>query len=280
MSKLTMTLGTLALLLSSRSAEAFVMKVAANGQPVHWAQPTVTFVVDPSIEQAVPGGAAAVSTALSAWSSVSGGPEIVVTAGPGGGKVAVDGQNTVLFAPDGYPPAGAALAITVVNYDEQSGEIIDTDIVVNGGAHQFAVLSEGAFDPGAIPVLCEGATATIERSFAVFDLVHVLSHETGHALGLGDVAQSGEVMYAYSTPGDASYRAPASDDLAGVEALYMAQQPKGGCGGGSASGGATASTSVAWWKIQNPGWAAAAILPMAGLWWGRRRRPRGARKGS
>jgi hypothetical protein len=275
MSRLTMTLGMLVLLFSSRSAGAFVLKVASNGQPVHWAQPTVTFVVDPSIEKAVPGGAAAVSAALSAWSSVSGGPEILVTTGPGGGKVAVDGQNTVLFAPHGYSPAGAALAITVVNYDEQSGEIIDTDIVVNG-THQFAVLREGADDPSATPVLCEGATSGIAGARAIFDLVHVVSHETGHALGLGDVVTSGAVMYEYSTPGDASYRAPTSDDLAGVEALYMTPQQKGGCGGGGGGGGA----GVSWWKLQNQGWAAAAIFPVAGLCWGRRRRPRAARKGS
>ena len=274
MPKLTMTLGMLALLFSSRSADAFVLKLAANGQPVHWAQPTVTFVVDPTIEANVPGGAAAVSKALSAWSAVSNGPEILVTMGPPGGKVAVDGQNTVLFAQHGYPPAGAALAVTMVNYDEQSGEIIDTDIVVNG-AHDFAVLPDGAVDPEAVPVLVEGPTAvsaTSYRAHLIFDLEHVLAHETGHALGLGDVAEAGEVMYAYSTPGNAAYRAPASDDLAGVEALYTVPEQKGGCGGSSSGG------SVAWSSVRNTGLIAAALFPAGGLWWAIRRRARRVRR--
>jgi hypothetical protein len=274
MSKLTMTLATLALLFSSRSADAFVLKLAANGQPVHWAQPTVTLVVDPTIEANVPGGAAAASRALSAWSALSNGPEILVTMGPPGGKVAVDGQNTVLFAQNGYPPAGAALAVTLVNYDEQSGEIIDTDIVVNG-THAFAVLPDGAVDPEAVPVLVEGPTAVVATAYLahmVFDLEHVLAHETGHALGLGDVAEAGEVMYAYSTPGDAAYRAPASDDLAGVEALYTVPEQKGGCGGSTSSG------AVSFWRVENTGWAAAAVFPAAGLWWGLRRRARRVRR--
>jgi hypothetical protein len=269
MPKLTMTLGMLAVLLSSRSANAFVSKVAANGQPVHWSTPTVTFVVDPSIEEEVPGGAAAVSQALMAWSAVSGGPQIIVIPGPKGGEAAVDGQNTVLFARGGYAPAGAALAVTLVNYDEQSGEIIDTDIVVNG-EYDFAVLPEGAVDPYATPVLVEGPTVATSSEhghhdqLGVFDLVHVLSHETGHALGLGDMAVAGEVMYAYSTPGNAGYRVPASDDLAGVDAIYTEPQAKTGCGG--------SSSSVATSEAGNTAWFAVLLFPAAGLWWVRRRR--------
>ena len=39
---------------------------------------------------------------------------------------------TVRYAPDGFPLAGIALGITVVSYDE-SGTIVDADIVLNGG---------------------------------------------------------------------------------------------------------------------------------------------------
>jgi hypothetical protein len=260
-------------LLSSHSANAFEVKKAENGASVRWAATTVTFVIDPSIEKAVPGGSAAVAKALMSWSGVSGGPDIVVTNGPGGGKAALDGQNTVLFAPHGYGPAGPALAVTQVNYDPQTGEILDADIVVSGGAHAFAVLPEGAETPGAVPVLVEGASYGEGGGGAwehtPFDLQHVLTHEGGHALGLGDVSVPGEVMYAYSTPGSTAYRAPVADDLAGVSALYAGSPSaqKAGCGG----------ASVAASRAGDGGGWAAATLVAAGLAWGASRRRRTAR---
>ena len=44
--------------------------------------------------------------------------------------------------PDGYAPAGRALAITVLTYDNASGRILDADIIVNG-SYKFAVLRDG-----------------------------------------------------------------------------------------------------------------------------------------
>lgn len=202
MSKAWFSLVVLAVLLSSRSAGAFQLKQAAHGQTVHWGGPTMTFVVDPSVEAAVPGGAAAVASALAAWSGVSGAPTLVVTAGPGGGKAAVDGVNTVLLAPEGFAPAGAALAVTLVTFDDETGEILDADIVVNG-AYAFAVLAAGARSEGATPMPVEGATSIVATA-GTFDLFHVLAHETGHALGLGDTGDDNAVMYAYTTPGDAA----------------------------------------------------------------------------
>jgi Matrixin len=251
-------------LLSSGSASAFELKQAANGQTVHWGGPTMTFVVDPSIEAAVPGGAAAVASAMAGWSGQSGAPNLVLKAGPGGGKAAVDGVNTVLLAPDGFAPAGAALAVTVLTYDEQTGEILDADIVVNG-VYAFAVLAANAQSPGAAPMPLEGATS-ITAGAGTFDLFHVVAHETGHALGLGDVGDDDAVMYAYTTPGDAAYRAPASDDQAGIEAIYGATS-RAGCSSASIAG-SPAGAAGSWW---------AAVLLLGSLSvWAARRRPASA----
>ncbi|HEY3815727.1 MAG TPA: matrixin family metalloprotease [Polyangiaceae bacterium] len=221
-----------AVLLSARSAGAFELKKAANGQTVHWGGPTMTFVVDPSLEAAVPGGGAAVASALAAWSGVSGAPELTWTAGPGGGKAAVDGVNTVLLAPEGFAPAGAALAVTVVTFDDDTGEILDADIVVNG-VYAFAVLAADARSAGAAPMPLEGPTS-FDPAAGPFDILHVLAHETGHALGLGDVSTDDAVMYLYTSAGDAAYRGPVSDDAAGLEALYGERRT--GCSSASVAG--------------------------------------------
>jgi hypothetical protein len=53
-----------------------------------------------------------------------------------------------------------------------------------------------------------------------FDLTHVLAHDLGHALGLGDDGDHRALMYLYSLPGDASRRGPSERDLEGLRELY------------------------------------------------------------
>jgi hypothetical protein len=251
----------LGVLLCARSAGAFELKQTATGRSVHWAGPTMTFVIDPSVEAAVPGGGAAVATALAAWSGASGAPQMVWTTGSGGGKAANDGVNTVLLAPEGFARAGAALAVTLLTYDENTGEILDADIVVNG-VYAFAVLAADARSVGAAPISLEGAT-TLAASLGTFDLLHVLVHETGHSLGLGDVGDDNAVMYAYTTPGDAAYRAPVEDDQAGMEAIYGARSSPG-CSNASIAGSQAAAGE--------PWWAAVLVLGASAAWAARRSR--------
>jgi len=260
MSRTWVLLVALAVLFCARSAGAFELRQTASGRTVHWGGPTMTFVVDPSVEAAVPGGGAAVATALAAWSGVSGAPQLVWTTGSGGGKAANDGVNTVLLAPEGFARAGAALAVTMLTYDENTGEILDADIVVNG-VYAFAVLAADARSVAAIPISLEGAT-TLAASAGTFDLLHVLVHETGHSLGLGDVADNDAVMFAYTTPGDASYRAPANDDQAGMEAVYGAQS-RPGCSNASIAGSPAGAGG--------PWWAAVLALGASAAWAAKRR---------
>jgi hypothetical protein len=245
----------LGVLLSASRAGAFEVK-QVGGQAVHWGGPTMPFVLDPSIEAAVPGGGAAVASALAAWSGISGAPKLVVTAGSGGGKAADDGVNTILFAPPGFAPAGTALAITLLTVDGDTGEIMDADIVVNG-AYAFAVLAADASSDSA-PIPVEGAT-TIAASAGTFDLFHVIAHETGHSLGLGDATSDDAVMYLYTTPGDAAYRAPASDDEAGLDAIYGAR-PEAGCSSASVAGSSAGGRGGCWGAVLAlgvlAGWAA------------------------
>ena len=200
-------------------AQAYEAKHTPSGALVHWGSTNVEFVVDPELQDAADGAEDAVTRALAAWDGVANAPSMTSHVGSESVKVGYDGVNSIVYAPDGYEPAGGALAITLVTYDDKTGVILDADIVLNG-KYSYALLDDSARAPaGAAHVSTEGGGHI--GGHAQFDLVHVLAHEAGHALGLSDEpSDATALMYPYTLPGDASSRLPAADDLAGVAVLY------------------------------------------------------------
>jgi len=251
----------------SSSARAFELKHTSHGDLVRWASSQITFIVDPSLASVV-GGGQGVADAIAAWSGAAGAPALTsVTGTTTTPKPALDGQNRVLFAAPGFAPAGAALAVTVLSYDNITGDVIEADIVVNG-AYRFAQLAAGTqASMGARPVSTEGGGDDEARHDAsAFDIDHVVAHEIGHALGLSDERSDHvAMMYAYSMPGDATLRAPSNDDLDGLTSLYGGSASRAGCGHASVAGARTRASDL---------WAALALAVGAGAWRMSRRRAR------
>lgn len=228
--------------LASGSADAYEIKRTARGELVHWESTSIGYVLDPSVEAAVPTGGDAVLGAIGSWSGSVGAPELTAKPGVAPATPGYDGTNAIYFMKDGWAPAGRALAITVLTYDSNSGRILDADIIFNG-KYRFAVLTE----PNAADVARAGDSATrlantdgishiaedATPETALYDLHHVIAHEVGHSLGMNDeLGRKDALMYRYSTPNDASTRAPMPDDIAGLAELYSATlDAKGsGCG--------------------------------------------------
>lgn len=225
-------------------AEAYVIKRTSHGELVHWEGRTVTYAVDPSLDRSVTHATDATVVAMDSWSGTVGAPhlEIAPMSESSPTKPGFDEKNGIFYMASGYVPAGRALAITVLTYDNTSGEILDADVIFNG-IYSFEVLEPAGppnprgTHPSSTDTVEHDREASIERSReAVYDLHHVIAHELGHTLGMNDeMGRVDALMYRYSAPNDASIREPASDDIAGLAELYSTKLEAHGNGCSSAT---------------------------------------------
>jgi hypothetical protein len=233
-------------------ANAYVVKRTSKGQLVHWDERTVNYTFDPSVDSSVVDAVKASGDAMDSWSGTVGAPELkgyaAVDVADAPKKPGFDQKNGVFYMADGWAPAGRALAITVLTYDNASGRILDADIIVNG-SYKFAVLAPNAAElasesqrervgAGAHPANTDNVShqEESEATDTVYDLHHVVAHELGHTLGMNDeMERKDALMYRYSAPNDASLRAPASDDIAGLAELYSTKLEASGNGCGNAT---------------------------------------------
>lgn len=101
-----------------------------------------------------------------------------------------------------------ALALTLIWHDKKTGEILDVDMELNGGAGTFTD--------------CE-ATRCGSRSI---DLQNTVTHEAGHLLGLGHTNVRGATMQPSTTMSpETEKRDLAADDTAGYCALELPDGP-------------------------------------------------------
>jgi hypothetical protein len=230
----------LGLCAGSPLAYAYENKTAASGDRVRWRVTDVEMTVDERFDRVVPEGARAIADAVSVWSGIAGGPTLTVRVDEVTARPGYDGRNYIFYAAEKFAPAGDALAVTVLSFDDLSGRILDADVVVNG-EHAFALFEDGdrapngarffAMDTGDEPSGTHGEKE--DRPPPVFDLRHVTAHELGHVLGLADEPKvASALMYPFTYAHDASCLHPTEDDIAGIDALYSE-----GYGGGCQVGG-------------------------------------------
>jgi Matrixin len=108
--------------------------------------------------------------------------------------------NAIMFRDDSWPYTGAdnTLALTTVTYNLDNGEIYDADMELNSASIAF----------------------TTGDARVQFDLLSVLTHETGHFLGLSHSAAQDATMFPSYRPGDTALRSLGNDDIAGICTIY------------------------------------------------------------
>jgi hypothetical protein len=193
----------------SREAGAFEVKHTRAGELVSWRRSSVALTLDPSLRH-VDGGEDAAFAAAAAWSESGRAPALSTSARATPLEPGYDQVSAIFFAKDGFAPAGDALAVTLLAFDDRTGEVLDADVVLNG-AYRFAPMPAGT---ACDDVIEWGAAEP-------YDIRRVLAHELGHALGLGDEPAHREaLMYPYLARAVAVPASPAADDLAGLTVLY------------------------------------------------------------
>lgn len=186
-----------------------------TGKPLAWRSSCVTFGVNalgsPSNGLSSEDIDAVVTQAFEAWMNAdcgNGSPSIdiqsigQVECGVSEYNQKRANANIVMFAEDEWPHTGAgnAIGITTTRFDKDTGDLWDGDIELNGTIGDFSV-----GDP---------VTGT--------DLLSVLTHETGHFLGLGHSPDQTATMKLIYDPGSdgTSFRTLAPDDESGICQIY------------------------------------------------------------
>ncbi len=109
--------------------------------------------------------------------------------------------NVVTWRDDEWPYASTqALALTIISFDADTGEILDADIEFNSVVHDFSLAEEATVD--------------------TVDFRSTLTHEVGHFVGLDHSQETEATMFGRSSPGQTKKRTLHPDDLAGFSEIY------------------------------------------------------------
>lgn len=105
----------------------------------------------------------------------------------------------------------SVVAMTVLNYDNNTGNILDADIEYNGVLHKFA--TDQFYPPGSL----------------LTDIANTTTHEIGHILGFAHNADTNSTMYFDSGGGEIEKRTLTNDDAEGLCVLYPNENDPGTC---------------------------------------------------
>ena len=186
-----------------------------QGKPLYWKNACVGYSLQQSASKQVTLQQAtdAMAKAFAQWTS----------APCSGGKVSMDvkdlgpvtcdqvqynsdqgNQHVIVFRDHGWDHSDPnnTLALTTLTFDPNNGEIYDADMEINTSDQTLTVND---------PIPRDG-----------FDFLSVVTHESGHFLGLAHTGEPTATMYPKYKPGSTTLRVLHADDVAGICAAYPA----------------------------------------------------------
>ncbi len=189
---------------------AYELTRDSTGNSIRWAGSSIHFVVDPhSRDLADDAVMDAVQRAAQHWADVTS-LQITIDVEDQHGAPGYDrdhpdqNKNEIFFIDSDWELDDNVLATTLVTVDINTHTIVDTDILVNGAQHRFAILPDSSQPNSGI----------------YDDLEAAITHEMGHVLGLAHTSLVETTMYPSLPPGEVSKRHLADDDIAGAQSLY------------------------------------------------------------
>ncbi len=192
-----------------------------KGFPLYWVNACVGYDIEQSASKQISYDTAATDIALAftRWTSTT-----CASATHGVGRVSIDvrdlgpvacnevqynnvggpNQHVIIFRDDDWPydDTSNTLALTTVTYDPSTGQIYDADMEIN--TYQYTLSTTPEVPPGG------------------YDFLAIVTHETGHFLGMAHATDTHATMYAHYTPGSEAMRLLTEDDIEGICTIYPA----------------------------------------------------------
>lgn len=111
-------------------------------------------------------------------------------------------QHVIIFDDNAWPhdDSNNTLALTTVTFDSTTGEIYDADMEINTAQQTLTVHD---------PIPADG-----------YDFASIVTHETGHFLGMAHSGDTAATMYAHYRQGATSMRNLTQDDIEGICSIY------------------------------------------------------------
>jgi hypothetical protein len=190
------------LLLLATLAPAWAPYTTSVGATVHWDTATFCYEVGDNVPEAWPVAdvEALVQGSLEAWTTLACAPKVLRYDGRVDER-AVDpatGSGTTLVwidAAANWRWSPTAYAMTTLTARRSDGVILDADLEVNVGGHDFSLTDE----------------CPVDR----VDLRNTLTHEAGHLMGLDHSQEPEATLFGAADPGTTFMRDLSDDDVAG-----------------------------------------------------------------
>jgi MYXO-CTERM domain-containing protein len=192
-----------------------------TGLPLYWKNACVGYDIqqDASKQVSYDDAAQAIALAFTKWTGAT--CSTPGAAGAGQSRASIDvrdlgpvqcnqvqynkdgpNQHVIIFDDNTWPhnDSNNTLALTTVTFDSTTGEIYDADMEINTAQQTLTVHD---------PIPADG-----------YDLASIVTHETGHFLGMAHSGDTAATMYAHYRQGATSMRNLTQDDVQGICSIY------------------------------------------------------------